>query len=54
MAGKWVKKITGKMKNYADKKKKTSAPKGDLKSAVKKSGKLGKKAQVAAKAKKDS
>ena len=47
MAGKWVKKITGKMKNYDDKKKKTSAPKGDLKSAVKK-------AQVAAKAKKDS
>ena len=54
MAGKWIKNVAGKLKNSDGGKKKPGAPKSDLKSAVKKSGKLGKRAQVAAKVPKDS
>jgi len=53
MAGKWIKNVTGKLKNSGGKKK-SGAAKADLKSVAQKTGKLGKRAQVAAKAKKDS
>ncbi|QDP49989.1 MAG: hypothetical protein Tp1123DCM257201_66 [Prokaryotic dsDNA virus sp.] len=54
MAGKWGKNVTQKLKQSDGTPKKAYSSKGDIKAAVKKSGKLGKRAQVAAKAKKDS